>query len=71
MPMSLLTGRIHGNSHLIYKTNNPTIISCKRLSMNKKTFDTLLFSHGMSNSDPASHPACNSEGESDGTRCKY
>ena len=35
--------------------------------MIKKTFDPPPLSHGVSNSDLASYPACNSEGKSDGT----
>ena len=38
-----------------------------RLNVIKQTFDPPPFSHGVSNSALASHPACNSEVESDGT----
>ena len=38
-----------------------------RLNVINQTFDPPPFSHGVNNSAPASHPACNSEGESDGT----
>ena len=38
-----------------------------RLNVIIQTFYPPPFSHGVSNSALASHPACNSEGESDGT----
>ena len=38
-----------------------------RFNMIKNTFDPQPFSPGVSNSALASYPACNSEGESDGT----
>ena len=38
-----------------------------RLNVIKHKFDPPPFSYGVSNSVLASHPACNSEGESDGT----
>ena len=65
-------------SYLLYETINPHIkkgnahnsiimFPVNRLNMIKNTLDSLSFSHGVSNSALASYPACNSEGESDGT----